>query len=334
MSHQIEEVLDLETTWSDYWPLHDALQEYHAGLGDGRRRLNAEAGSRRRLAKLFAAKPSKVLLAWDGETPVGMASARLVRGGWTGQEAVGHLSDFYIRPQARGTPLVFEFLRRLEDWIRQDGRRFSEHGSIKASERTIRLSVHRGYKPYLESFRREASLSQPGSKAGSDAADDDSYLVCKVTDLEADWTKIWPLLQEHDRKRLAIEPCELAADRQEFRHQEMRSALAAKSLLLVVEKDRQLIAFARGRVVENPSITQERVGLISDLVVQNHIGGGESAASAASWRLFYHLEDWLLKKGAGILETQVLARDDQAGQSLKEAGYSSHKYELRKDLGG
>ena len=327
MTIQIEEISNLKAAWADFWPLHDALQQYHAGLNGRARRPNAEAGSRSRLVRLLASKPSKVLLARDGGVAVGIGTARLVEGGWSLQEPVGHLSDFYIWPANRGSRLVFEILRRMEDWLRANGRPHSEHGSMTASSRTIRLSRHLGYRPYLESLRRDAAAALSEHDAEDSAAGTKALLIRRITDLGLDWPKIWPFLERLDQHRQTFEPCELPPNREQFRREEIETALAKKSLLLLVERDGEPCGVAMGQVVENPSITLETVGLISNFLID-----GPQTETGLRRQTREKLETWLTGKGVDVLETQILARDQTERSLWTDRSYESYKFELRKDL--
>ncbi len=129
-------------------------------------------------------------------------------------------------------------------------------------------------------------------------------------ELEAHWAEIWPLMDALDTHRAEFLNRELRPRREEKAYERILSGMENDDHWLQVAEEED------GESWRWPSQASPR------------------ATSLAFWKLLCPLEDWLVKKGAEVLEAQVLARDDQARQGLKAAGYSSQKYELRKDLGG
>lgn len=330
MTLKIEQIENIDAAWQDFWPLIDGLQEFHAELLGAVRRPNTEAGSRKRFTKRVDAQSSLRLLVRDESTAVGMGMASLTEdGGWSFQEAVGHLSNFFIQPGSRGSTAVLEMHRQVEAWLRDNGQRQAERGVHTANIRAVKLWNHLGFEPYLEILSRDVSKPRRGPRFGGAEPTIDGISIAKVTDLSRDWPRIWPLLDQLDQERLAIEPCVLPANREQFRRQEIEKAMAGRCLLLLAEHEGEPCALAMGRVLKNPTVYVERVGKISDFFIQKPQRG-----TALFWRLLDRLEGWLEKKGADFYQTDALVKNQRLNRLWKEIGYESSMITLRKDLGG
>ncbi len=325
----LEEISDIEAAWAELWPLHDALQKYHVGLTGGVQRPNADAGSRRRIVKALESEPRITLLVRDGSTAVGTGMGRLREGGWSGQEPVGVLSNFYIQPESRGTTVILEMHRRIEAWLRESGQRLAERGVLAPNKRTLRLWTHLGFEPYLETLRRDVSEARRGPRFDPGVLDSGGFSVAKVTDLGLDWPRIWPLLDQLDRKWRVIEPCELPANREQFRRQEIEKAMSGKARLLLAEHDGKPCGIAMARLIKNPAIFVERVGRISNFFIEKPQRG-----TALFWSLLDQLEGWLEKKGADTFETDVLVKNQRVSRLWSEIGYEPYMVGLRKELLG
>ena len=207
MALTIDEVDDIEAVWADFWPLSDELQEYHAQLTGGVRRPNSEAGSRRRVLQRPESDQRLLMLVRDRGTAVGTGMGRLIEGGWSRQEEVGQLNIFYLRPDSRGSTMVLEMQRRIEDCLRENGQRYAERGVHAPNTRALRLWNHLGFEPYRETSRRNSSISRHGPRFDSAELANGGFSITKITDLAVDWPRIWPLLQRLDQELQEIEPC-------------------------------------------------------------------------------------------------------------------------------
>ncbi len=266
----IDGVGDLEARWAEIWPLMDALQTHYAGF----LKRELRPGREERFYKhAFSGMENDdfwpLIVEEDGEI-VAVGTAGITANGRTQPGRMGETGGVFIKESARGQRLSGRMRDVREETLRHHGIALKEAAVFAANAQALEFWSGRSWGA---SLRRPLQAPEPVPPAS----------VRRVKDLDKDWAGIWRLLQPSAKVTEAETRTQIEAD------------LAKRGAVFMSGEEPAGVII--GRIMVNPLYFVERVGLVTDLVVD----AGEDSEVAEA--LLGRMEQWLVSKNATEIET-------------------------------
>lgn len=317
MSIEIRPITDLEADWPLYYALLKALDEHHAEILSRDLRDGLETSLRHSQMRRDNAGNILRLLAVEDGAAIGTGTGRIVEGGWSRQEVIGHLGDFYIRPDRRGSTLVFRMHKLLEDWFCQRGVQAIQRETVVLNSRAIQLWRHLGYLPYIEKMTRplvETSMT-------------DEIAVRRVVDIDRDWDAISVLLRAADTRMSAAAQSAIPEAREDWHRTRLLACLERNGRVMLGESGSEPMGLLVAHLARTPWVSDESKVSIEDLVVAS----GNNNLEAASG-LLSSIAPWARRKGATTMLAEGQITDEEQIGLLVSLGFEPHISTLRKNL--
>lgn len=318
MAIEIRPITDIEADWPLLWPLRDALNEHHLRLIDLPLRPDRESRTRAGMLKRQETRPELRLLALDGGEAIGTSTASIIQGGPFGTERIGHLGDFYVRPERRGSTLVLQMHRIAEQWLREHGVTLVQRGTLVKNERAHALWQRLGYLPFIHMMQVEVDrLNAP----------DNAVEVRRVTDLDAEWQVLRPMIEENACRTAARSGFKAPADIETRVRSKLEQLLQHNGRVLIARMEGRDAGFAAIQPVSNPWLFVEKRGMLHYLHVTE-----ESDTRRVSAAVLGGARTWMERKGIDRVQGDVLASDEQTTRVWAELGFVPYFTQLQKQL--
>ncbi len=295
----IRQVSDLTKEWPLLWPLILAGDRYHAELIGGQLRANIEHSSQKKLLAMLASNQGIVVLAEEDGELVGIGVGRILTSLSYPGARVGELSKGFIQPGSRGTGIVLQIGRVLEDWLRSRGVEEATGMVLAQTVRSLRLWRHLGYAEVQQIVRKNADLLAPGSVSPGAGLQ-----MRRIEDPMAEWPRIWPLLQRRDGGASANWAILSLSDSESSHKERIRLLAAKKSRLLLAESDGQPVGLVFGRVTKNPWLIEERVGIIEDFAIS-----ADGEVETVGDFLVAEIQSWFVAKKVDSVQHTVMSTE-------------------------
>lgn len=148
-----------------------------------------------------------------------------------------------------------------------------------------------------------------------------------VSDLDAAWDELFPLLKAQVEYHAAILGLPMLADWAE--RQRARMSADGETLVLLARSGGEAIGFLNGRIVENPFWFEERYGYIENAFVRSEQRGGGIGRV-----LLDAAEAWGLAQGVEQLQLTVLAANELGVAVWTQTGFVPQNIRMAKNLKG
>ncbi len=266
----IDDAGDLEARWAEIWPLMDAGDKNHAEFLHRELRPNREEKAYERILSGFKNDDHWLQVAEEDGEIVAVAFASIAAKGRTVPGRIGETGGMFIKEAFRGQGLSGRMREMRHETLRQHGISQKESAVSAANAQALELWAGRS---------SAASLRRPLWDSGSVS----SVPVRRVKELDKNWAGIWRLLEASAKVTEAQTRSQLEND------------LAKRGAVFVAGEEP--VGVITGRVSVNPWLFVERVGMLSDLVVDE--GEDKEVAEA----LLARMEQWMISKKATDIET-------------------------------
>lgn len=267
----IENTEDLDARWPEIWPLLDALDSDHAEF------LNKELRPRReeRNYKSFLAGLKNgghwLLIAEQDREIVAVCSSNIKAKDRTYPGPIADAGALYIKEAFRGEGLGKRMRQLRDENLLQNGVTMKE--SAVSAHNAQAQERFKGRNRWGATLRRP--LRAPESLP--------RVAIRRVKNLDPEWAGIWRLLQASEQ--------DTEADKKES----VEACLAKRGAVFVAGEEP--VGVIIGRIHVDPWLFVERVGVVTDLVVDK--GEDKEVAEA----LLGRLEQWMASKQATDIET-------------------------------
>ena len=180
-----------------------------------------------------------------------------------------------------------------------------------------------GFVEYMAAFRR--ALDIEASEAPPPA--DDGIVVREIKDLEADWAKLWALLEKLNQHHAPLVGRPLLENREDETRRSLNEELkSGEALVMLAEVDGVAVATSSAELGERHS-NGSRTGFRSKLYVEEAYRG-----RGLSMRFEARALPWLRKHGVTDVERWIVAGNERPRQIWAKRGYRPQRLLLRKAL--
>ncbi len=285
----IEGAKELEARWAEIWLLLDAGHQFHADLLNKDLRPGREERSYASfLSHLQRGDCWFQVAEQDGEI-VAVGSATILPKGRTYSGPVGEISNLYLHESVRGQGLARRMFEARVVTMGQQGVTLLEFANSAYNARIF--EVH-GSDTWGCTLRRPVRDTVPAPPMP----------VSRVKNLDEAWGGIWRLLQP-SAKGTEVE----ARARAE-------AALAKRGAVFVAGQEPAGVII--GRISVNPWIFAERIGVVTDLEVED---GAEKDLFDV---LLGRMEQWMISKRASDIETLPIRHGEY--QAWNDRGFQPY----------
>lgn len=273
------------------------------------------AGRLVRIQEMLRTGQPYCLLAENGDAA--LAVVENYRSAWIFVDYVATIREFIATEHVRD-----ELLAAIDARGRADGvNNLSRFTS--ADDPLLPWWYEAGFVEFMAAFRRPLEVEEIEVPPGAG----DGIVIREVSDLEADWPKLWPLLEKLNQHHASIAGRLLSPDREGNTRKELGEELArGEAIVMVAEDGGEAIATSSAELGERHS-DGSRTGFRSKLYVEETYRGRGLPARFEARAL-----PWLRKHGVTDVERWIVAGNERPRQIWTRHGYRPERLLLRKAL--
>jgi GNAT superfamily N-acetyltransferase len=279
---------------------------------------NDSAGKLERVRSMLASDGPYCLLAADDDgAATGLALVEHYRNAWVFEYNVAAIREFIATDSARAA-----LLSAIEVQARGDRLDYVSRFT-GADDPLLPWWYEMGFVEYMAAFRR--ALDAEGEAAARTA--DDGIVIRKITDLPADWPKLWPLLEKLNQHHAPLVGRPLLANREEETRRSLERELRdGEAMVMLAEADGAAVATSSAELGEiHPD--GSRLGHRSRLYVEEPYRGRGLSARFEALAL-----PWFRERGVTDVERWIVAGNERPRQIWSARGYRPERLLLRKAL--
>ncbi len=262
--------------------------------------------------------PYCLYLESDDGHAAGLAVVDYYRSAWVFNDHIAAIREFLADDGARDG-LLAAIEERARDMTATHLSRFTT-----ADDPLVPMWHAAGFVEFMAAYRREIDVE--GDALPVEANDD--ITIREVTDLEADWPKLWPLFEKLNQHHAALTSRSLTSGREENARSELVEELTSgESLVMLAEAEGRAVATSSARLGETHA-DGSRTGFRSRLYVEEPYRRRGLAARFEARAL-----PWLREHGVSHVERWIVAGNERPQQIWSAHGYRPERLILRKALG-
>jgi GNAT superfamily N-acetyltransferase len=279
---------------------------------------DGSAGKLERVREMLAAGGPYCLLASGNDgAATGLALVEHYRNAWVFEYHVAAIREFVATESAR-----MELLSAIEERARADSLDYVSRFT-GADDPLLPWWYEVGFVEYMAAFHR--ALDAEGGAATQTA--NDGIVIRKITELDADWHKLWPLLEKLNEHHAPLVGRPLLANREEETRRSLERELTdGETMVMLAEVDGAAVATSSAELGERHS-DGSRTGHRSRLYVEEPYRGRGLSSRFEALAL-----PWFRERGVTDVERWIVAGNERPRQIWSARGYRPERLLLRKAL--
>ena len=156
----------------------------------------------------------------------------------------------------------------------------------------------------------------------------DSVRIEVISDLDARWREIEPMLQALHAHHETLVRRRLLSDWSDRHRGLMEAGLASgDARILLARLDGRVVGFANAAIRRDPGVMEETFGAIDNVFVVPDMRG-----TGVARRLVGRLEDWFRERGVNEAQLSVVAANTHAVDVWSALGFAPLAYRMQKRL--